>query len=187
MSVVKTISRAESFWASARTAEPPELGPGPRRPVLSTRQIEARLDGFGEEFSVEPDALLRLRATALLYHDHHDAAHDIVQDLPDQDAALIHAILHRREPDYWNARYWFRRFHAHPVYLSMGRRLSSMAKSPTQAEWARQLTLPGAFDPFAFVDRCEAVERSPITDPAVVWLREVQQAEFEELVEHLLA
>lgn len=36
-------------------------------------------------------------------------AHDLIQDLPDKDAAWIHAYLHRKEGDLWNADYWYRR------------------------------------------------------------------------------
>ena len=36
-------------------------------------------------------------------------AHQIVQDLPDETAAWIHAFLHREEGDLWNADYWYRR------------------------------------------------------------------------------
>lgn len=173
-----------TFWSAIATTEPPELGPGPRPSVLPRRDLDARLDALFQSQQVHPAAALRLRATALLYHDHHDPAHDIVQDLTDADSALIHAILHRREPDYWNARYWFRRFDAHPVYLALGRRLPSLVTAG-QEELARQLTLPGMFDPFAFVDECEAVERKPADDPKVIWLRRVQHAEFEEVSDHL--
>lgn len=38
-----------------------------------------------------------------------DHAHELVQDLPDRDAAHIHAYLHRVEGDQWNADYWYRR------------------------------------------------------------------------------
>lgn len=38
-----------------------------------------------------------------------DKAHELVQDLPDQLASAIHAYLHRREGDLWNARYWYSR------------------------------------------------------------------------------
>jgi len=34
--------------------------------------------------------------------------HEIVQDLNDKSAALIHAYLHRREGDQDNAAYWYR-------------------------------------------------------------------------------
>ena len=46
-----------------------------------------------------------------LWHEAHngwDAAHSIAQDIPSPDAARVHAYLHRREGDDWNARYWYR-------------------------------------------------------------------------------
>ena len=38
-----------------------------------------------------------------------DTAHEIVQQLDDVMAARVHAYLHRKEGDDWNARYWHRR------------------------------------------------------------------------------
>lgn len=38
-----------------------------------------------------------------------EAAHDIIEVLADEDAAWIHAYLHRKEGDEWNAGYWYRR------------------------------------------------------------------------------
>jgi len=37
-----------------------------------------------------------------------DTAHNIVQRLSDTNAMWIHAYLHRKEPDIWNAKYWYR-------------------------------------------------------------------------------
>jgi hypothetical protein len=37
------------------------------------------------------------------------AAHDEIQDLPDRNSAWIHAYLHRKEGDIFNADYWYRR------------------------------------------------------------------------------
>lgn len=153
---------------------------------MDLRELVTRVDRFAAGKGLSSDGTLRLRAAALLYHDHHDPAHDIVQDLSDADGALIHAILHRREPDYWNAKYWFRRVDMHPVYLSLGRRVRDLPVASGEAELARRLTLPGAFDPFAFVDACEQEERSGNLAPSVLWLRKIQHSEFEELVDHLL-
>ena len=36
-------------------------------------------------------------------------SHELIQDLPDKDAAWIHAYLHRKEGDTWNADYWYRK------------------------------------------------------------------------------
>ena len=46
-----------------------------------------------------------------LWHDLNgdwDTAHNIVQQMFDLEAMWIHAYLHRKEPDIWNARYWYR-------------------------------------------------------------------------------
>ncbi len=36
-------------------------------------------------------------------------SHEIVQDIDTGEAALIHAYLHRKEGDEWNADYWYNR------------------------------------------------------------------------------
>jgi hypothetical protein len=36
-------------------------------------------------------------------------AHDLIDHLDDRDAAHVHAYLHRKEGDLWNAAYWYKR------------------------------------------------------------------------------
>jgi len=36
-------------------------------------------------------------------------SHDMVDELPGKSAARVHAYLHRKEGDQWNADYWYRR------------------------------------------------------------------------------
>ena len=38
-----------------------------------------------------------------------EKAHEIIQDLQDPTAAWIHAYLHRKEGDVFNANYWYNR------------------------------------------------------------------------------
>lgn len=38
-----------------------------------------------------------------------DVAHELIQDLESAEAAWIHAYLHRKEGDRWNAGYWYSR------------------------------------------------------------------------------
>ena len=38
-----------------------------------------------------------------------EGAHETVQNASDRGSALVHAYLHRKEGDIWNARYWYRR------------------------------------------------------------------------------
>jgi hypothetical protein len=36
-----------------------------------------------------------------------EKAHTLIQDISDKTAAWIHAYLHRKEGDVWNADYWY--------------------------------------------------------------------------------
>ena len=40
---------------------------------------------------------------------HWKRAHEIAQDIGGPDAAWVHAYLHRKEGDNWNAGYWYSR------------------------------------------------------------------------------
>jgi hypothetical protein len=132
------------------TPETPELGPGPRKGVLPEQEL-AKIDND------------LLRAVLLVWHDHLDSAHTIVQDIETPDGSYIHAIIHRREPDYSNSKYWFRRVGRHPSLAKLSSRLGEQ------------------YDPFAFVDRCE--RRDSKSEPR---LREIQALELQFLAEHLL-
>jgi hypothetical protein len=50
-----------------------------------------------------------LRALWLTGHGHWDRAHSIAQEIETADAAWVHAYLHRKEGDTFNAGYWYRR------------------------------------------------------------------------------
>ena len=56
----------------------------------------------------------------LRYFSCFEEAHELVSKSESRECELWHAILHRREPDYSNAAYWFRRVGAHPVFESLG-------------------------------------------------------------------
>lgn len=59
-----------------------------------------------------PDPLLRA-----MWHDlqgNWDRAHSIAQELESRAAARVHAYLHRKEGDQWNAEYWYRRAGVQP-------------------------------------------------------------------------
>ncbi|HTI72372.1 MAG TPA: hypothetical protein VMF06_20530 [Candidatus Limnocylindria bacterium] len=176
-----------AFWAALGTAEFPELGPGPRRERLPIAEIRGRLKPFAGTHAGECNQSSLLEAVTLLYHDHHDEAHDLVQDLACPEGVLIHAILHRREPDYWNAKYWFRRITDHPVYRLVTVRVDTLPTSAVSQRWLPRLSLADTFDPMGMVDACEEVAGQNASSVDVLFLRKVQHLEFESLVEHLLA
>jgi hypothetical protein len=155
-----------------QTAQPPELGPGKRQ---GTQSAAALAGAFGAKASP------LLRATVLLWHDHLDEAHDIVQDIENADGSYLHAIMHRREPDYGNAKYWFRRVGQHPCFAE----LAGKAREILAGEKALlgRLTSQGEWDAFAFVDACEQATKAKLTREQEQLLRQIQAVELRLLFE----
>lgn len=50
-----------------------------------------------------------------LYVDDLERSHEISQSLHNRTGAYWHAIMHRREGDFWNSRYWLRQCEKHPA------------------------------------------------------------------------
>lgn len=55
-------------------------------------------------------------------------AHTIIQDIDDSKAAEIHAYLHRKEGDQWNADYWYRRAGSKSPKLSLDEEWASIVR-----------------------------------------------------------
>lgn len=153
-------------------ANPPDLGPGPRKGRVSVAEVDAGLKRAFPVSSPGTDGRESIRALALLWHDHHDAAHALVQDASGGVGAYIHGMLHRREPDFWNAKYWFRRVPNLPF-------LGALADGVKLINGALASSANGVFDASRFVDAVEAGSLDNET------LKRIQVAEFHAVVVHL--
>ena len=53
-----------------------------------------------------------------LWHDWLDEAHAIAQRLHNETGSFWHAIMHRRQGDFANSKYWLKHCQAHPALRS---------------------------------------------------------------------
>jgi hypothetical protein len=164
----------------------PELGPGPRAHVQSSDTIRTAMEGLKREAGLPDRQHLLLTALVLLWHDQLEAAHRIVQDIDDADGNLLHAIMHRREPDYWNSKYWWRRVGDHPVFDPLGVAVAErLAGEPEPASLAARLVPDRRWDPFVFVDEAQRLASLPEDSSEISLARELQKLEFEAVLEYL--
>lgn len=172
------------IWAIFDSVDEPELGPGPRLGVWPAAQVEARLSAVSEGASGPcMTNLTVIRALLLLWHDHHEPAHELVQGFGQGPGAFVHGILHRREPDYGNAGYWFRRVGRPSVFADLAVKAIPLAVDPALQK--RLFGRGGEWDPFGFIDACEAATSGRQSD-WVAPLRRVQGLESRLLLAWLL-
>jgi hypothetical protein len=110
---------------------------------------------------------LAVQAGLWCFWDFFEESHAIAQDLHTPEGSYWHAILHRREPDPSNAKYWLHKVGRHPVF--------NVVNHFCEQSHHKQ------YDPFAFVDRCEqAIVRS--SDDSQI--QAIQLAEMLALLSH---
>jgi len=163
--------------------EPPDLGPGPRVNVLSIHELNTRLDSLLGKTNLSATRQELTRSLLLLWHDHLDASHNLSQGIENADGSFVHAIMHRREPDAWNSKYWWRRVGDHPAFPEIARRVSdflSRSRRREETDLAKQIAPNGIWDAPAFVDACDSARDASL----VRTLREIQRIETEVLLEH---
>ena len=175
----------EDLKSLLATPEPPELGPSPRIGVQAETVLRQALVSALRQLALSEEASDLVTALVLLWHDHLDAAHRIAQAIETPDGSLVHAIMHRREPDYWNSKYWWRRVGKHPCFPELAKRVRSFLEAKEEKTMLARLLPSGAWDAFAFVDACEEAAGSAAEGRREL-MREVQRIETEVVLAHFL-
>ena len=157
-------------------------------PALAPRHLQAdeSLKQAVSTAGAAPDRTVSLAVQAGLYlmNDCLDESHACSQSIEGEGTHRCgdywHAITHRREPDYGNAKYWFRQVGRHPIFERLpdiARRIAAERKAESIARF-----VDADWDPFLFVDLCERHARDE-SSPSAVALREIQGWEMALLLE----
>ena len=142
----------------------PELGPGranaAARPLLEQLTVERLVPGP----IADADMARCCLAALWLHHDFLDESHKISQDdESDPDRNFWHAVMHRREPDPSNSKYWWRQVGPHPVLARLREHAPTLGYEYTTPE--------------AFVDFCERVRSTGSDDEDLA--KSVQMLEWQ--------
>jgi hypothetical protein len=132
---------------------------------------DATLFGVGKANDVTMSALVR---GALFYAlDALDACHAVFQNAGSDLGSYWHGMMHRREADFDNARYWFRRAGTLPVFNAMQQ--ASREQSPDMAKQPN-------WDPYLFTGQCEQARHG--APELIPELLKLQRVEFDVLFDY---
>ncbi len=145
--------------------EPCELGPGtPNRAARAALEAMTPETAFAHAAVVDRQMAALCCAGVWLLHDDLDTSHTISQKVKTTSGSYWHGIMHRREGDYSNAKYWFGNVGHHPVYEPLAEVARVMTTDESATEQgaggeAAYLADQSAWDAYAFVDLCAAAEQ----------------------------
>jgi hypothetical protein len=153
----------------------------PERAMREQLQRVTVANAFEHVDIVDADMAACCVAGVWLLHDFLDESHTISQRIETPSGSFWHGIMHRREGDFGNAKYWFRRVGQHPAFDEIAERIH-VAASLRDASASFGETRLQAWDPFAFVDECQAAVRGKLD--ARERCLNLQQIEWEVLFEY---
>ena len=157
------------------------LGPGTPNQAVRATLGKLTLTAMFDPRRVKDEQAGRACLAGLwLLHDWLDASHEISQELHNAEGSYWHALVHRREPDFSNSKYWFRQVGRHPIFEPLRTTAANLATDTSNGP-AAFIVRQASWDPFAFVDLCQAVylDHSPAHDLC----RRIQRSEWELLFE----
>ncbi len=142
-------------WSDS-SVDLPALVPSDQHPRL--KQIDPLIQNLEQLLPASYDRsspdFTALRAGLYQWYDALEVSHGYSQDAQhlgrNQAADYWHAIMHRREPDDSNSKYWFRHVEHSPVFAKLLRYAQFISED---------FALRKSWDPFAFVDYCSRCRR----------------------------
>src|SRR5690242_16081592 len=109
------------------------LGPGSPNTKVHAQLNALTLEKiFGNGKIRDQDMAKCCLAGLWLYHDFLDESHTLSQEIHSTSGSHWHGIMHRREPDYANAKYWFHRVGSHPIFASLADQAKEIVKGNSE-------------------------------------------------------
>lgn len=152
-------------------------------PKLAREQLDAAKPQQLVEGKVTSPAHAAMMLAGLwLWHDGLEECHRIVQNEPDATGSFWHAIMHRREGDFSNSKYWYARCATHSVLSVLAAQAGSVVNAMPADRMLLRIVMRG-FDPNALVDLVEEVHENPRDERRRAAIS-LQQLEWRTLFDH---
>lgn len=160
------------------------LSAGTPETGLSEKLKEITVEELFSPEMIQDQSLAELcLAGCWLLADELDASHVISQQHETVAGSYWHGLMHRREGDFGNTKYWFRRVGDHPVFGPLHEQMQALVLASPDCLAKEKLAAMGAWNPDAFIDLVQLLLEPKTPDPAteagIYLCQQVAQAEWE--------
>jgi hypothetical protein len=174
----------------------------PLQPLSPNRIWNASLDDQIEAMSAEAVAggrqsgqiyALAFKAGLHLWNDSLDKSHTLSQHIENDTGSYWHGIMHRMEPDYSNAKYWFRQVGAHPAFAALQARASQYLHNEARlaavdsgeiGSLLNNMSQQSVWDPYMFIDAIQMQESGTYPEDTRNLLENIQRLEIAVLLQY---
>jgi hypothetical protein len=150
-------------------------------------EARARLELLDPDSMLHGHTVNRTNGRAMLaglwlWHDFLTESHELSQQIETPNGSFWHAIMHRREGDFSNSKYWLQRCRNHPIFPTLAVRADDLIRPHPADKTIFRLTSSG-WNADAFVDLVESVHSKP-SDARHALVVSLQQLEWRLLFDH---
>ena len=131
----------------------PELGPGTPNSDAYDQLKEITIDAMSPGIIADRVMGECCLSGLWLLHGFLDESHAISQAISSSTGSYWHGLMHRREPDFSNAKYWFRQVGKHDIFPDLHVRSHELLRQSSNAALPEWLDDP-EWNPDRFIDSC---------------------------------
>jgi hypothetical protein len=137
---------------------------------------------FGNKIIVDKTSARLCVAGLWLLYDHLRECHKTAQLIETPDGGYWHAVMHRREGDFSNSKYWYRNVGEHEIFPTLYKKAKEIVSQNNANSQINLLFEQSHWNSFAFVDLCDAaVQRKGVLERIC---QNIQQIEWQLLFDH---
>ena len=116
-----------------------------------------------------------------LWNDDLYLSHELSQDINSSVGSWLHGCMHRREGDFSNSKYWYKKVGSHACFLKIARKFNEFLIQRFQSGEVKLNSLSKVWNPFDFIDLCS--EAGDVSTDIHSILKQAQLIELELLLE----
>ena len=156
---------------------------GPWRQEGWERLKKCSTEALFDQAPVSEEFASCVESALYLYFSDLDRSHTISQNISSTTGSFLHGIMHRQEPDFGNAKYWFRKVAGHPVLGELRDAASATLGEGDASGLRGAIEGRDEWDAFWMVDQCEAARRGG-DDRLEQGLLRIQLVEWQLLIDY---